>query len=562
MRRKGVDQAWDALEEMQRTGLRTDRFTISRMLMKTLADSRRWLDTAKIQRCVALVESFIEQQPDEADEVLFNALLDSHCRVKDTAALEATFQKMKDLHIEPSHVTLGILVKAYGQANDIHSALRIWEEMSEQRRQANAVTYGCMINACVHCNLTDQALDIFRKMQQLGKHCNTILYTILIKGFGKSKDLDGALALFREMRAEGIAYNTIAYNCILDVCIKCGNTGVAEEIFTEMIKPGSKVEPDLITFSTLLKGYCQAGQLDKALQTAEAIKVSGMQCDELVYNTLIDGCVKANDLTAGIGLFAEMMRYGMRPSVITHSIFVRLYERNGYKGSASDAVAQLYEHHGLHQPGRAHERGSKIRAGSNYGHRRKNGYTMPVVPHSPPQWAPLEHFGSGGCFEASDSNGDCYASGVEAFDMRGSDCYYGGDEGDVESFYGCRGDGNTGAHGVEQQQYLGEALPWQGPPGRWLQPRSRLVHEAQFFGPNEHVANLDGFPYMPSTVEGQLVPEPNYGLLSSPSTYGGVSIECQAGPHSGDALQFSPMLDASQRSPHNSFAFGYQQNSR
>lgn len=44
-----------------------------------------------------------------------------------------------------------------------------------------------------------------------------------------------------------------------------------------------------------------------------------MQCDELVYNTLMDGCVKANDLSAGVGLFAEMASAGMRPSSITHS---------------------------------------------------------------------------------------------------------------------------------------------------------------------------------------------------------------------------------------------------
>jgi len=118
----------------------------------------------------------------------------------------------------------------------------------------------------------------------------------------------------------------------------------------EMIVPTSNVQPDLITYSTLLKGYCQVGNLDKALQVAETIKACGLKCDELVYNTLMDGCVKANDLSAGVGLFAEMMQSGMKPSSITHSIFLRLYQRNGYKGNTSDAVAQLYQHHGLERP--------------------------------------------------------------------------------------------------------------------------------------------------------------------------------------------------------------------
>jgi pentatricopeptide repeat protein len=161
------------------------------------------------------------------------------------------------------------------------------------------------------------------------------------------------------MREEGVPYNTITYNSIIDVCIKCSDVQTAEELLREMLAPGSQLEPDLITYSTLLKGYCHVGDLDKALQVAETIKACGLKCDELVYNTLMDGCVKANDLSAGIGLFAEMTQGGMRPSSITHSILVRLYQRNGYKGDCFDAVGQLYQHHGLDRPSGPMERGGK-----------------------------------------------------------------------------------------------------------------------------------------------------------------------------------------------------------
>merc|ERR1712217_226590 len=108
-----------------------------------------------------------------------------------------------------------------------------------------------------------------------------------------------------------------------------------------MTAPESSLEPDLITFSTLLKGYCHFGDLDKALQVAEAIKARGLRCDELVYNSLMDGCVKANDINAGVGLFEEMIQNRMQPSTITHSILVRLHQRAGYQDNAAEAVAQL-----------------------------------------------------------------------------------------------------------------------------------------------------------------------------------------------------------------------------
>jgi len=350
MRRKGVDEAWNALEDMQKQGVVTDKYTVSRMLMKTVGDARSKLNPTRVYRGMALVDRFIDLQPTDVDEVLFNALLDTCGRLKDLARLEAIVSRMRVLQVTPSPVTLGILVKTYGQAGDLEKVLQVWDEMAVQKEQANSVTYGCMIDACVKCGNLKKAVEIFKTMKEEGKHKNTILYTTLIKGYGLDKDLSSAMGLFREMPREGVPYNTITYNSMLDACVKCGDLAAAEQILREMTGSESSLEPDLITFSTLLKGYCHSGELDKALQVLESIKARGLRSDELVYNTLMDGCVKAGDVNAGLGLFEEMVQLGLKPSAITHSILARLYQRAGYEDGAAEAVNQLYQQHGLERP--------------------------------------------------------------------------------------------------------------------------------------------------------------------------------------------------------------------
>merc|ERR1719503_69850 len=59
----------------------------------------------------------------------------------------------------------------------------------------------------------------------------------------------------------------------------------------------------------------------------------------------------------------------MRPSSITHSILVRLYQRNGHRADAADAVDQLYVHHGLERPSGSSEREGR----GNRGGSGKNG---------------------------------------------------------------------------------------------------------------------------------------------------------------------------------------------
>jgi len=385
MRRRGVDEAWTTLEEMQTQGITTDKYTVSRMLMKTVGDGRSAKpNSQRIYRGISLVEKFIESQPKDVDEVLFNALLDTCCRLKDLTRLEFTVKRMKELQIQPSPVTLGILVKTYGQAGDLQKVLQVWSDMEQQRGQANAVTYGCMIDACVKCGNLAKAVEIFTGMRESGKHKNTILYTTLIKGYGLDKDLPNALQLFREMATEGVPYNTITYNSILDACVKCSDLATAEGLLREMMSPTSSTEPDLITFSTLLKGYCYMGDLDKALQVVEAIKARGLRCDELVYNTLMDGCVKTNDMATGLGLFEEMVSLGLRPSAITHSILARLYQRSGYEADANEAVAQLYQHHGIERPaGGEGRRGGFEARGNNRGVKGAGRSARSSPVHSP-----------------------------------------------------------------------------------------------------------------------------------------------------------------------------------
>jgi len=500
MRKRGVEEAWNSLEEMQLGGTTTDKYTVSRMLMKTVGDGRARMNPTRVYRAISLVEKFIEMQPTDVDEVLFNALLDTCGRLKDLPRLEALVQRMKDLQVTPSPVTLGILVKTYGQAGDIEKVLQVWGEMEKQRVHANAVTYGCMIDACVKCGHLATAVDIFKGMRQTGKHRNTILYTTLIKGYGLEKDLQSALALFKEMPQEGVPYNTITYNSIIDACVKGGDLATAEMLLHEIASSESPIEPDLITFSTLLKGYCHIGDLDKALQLAEAIKSRGLRCDELVYNTLMDGCVKANDVTAGVGLFEEMVQAGMRPSTITNSILARLYQRAGYEEDANEAVSQLYRDHGIDRPGGD----GKGQGRRNYQGARSPGGRSSNLTGSP-QGSPLNY--------GMQSGEGCWPAWGETQSVSGYD--------------GCSTPiGSPMAMQSSNSVFLPfEAMRGMPPPLPGMQSGAETPFSSSCPGPMSGTfqASPMGSPHMSPAGEQQLIPIPVNGLPSWPFSQQGGS---------------------------------------
>merc|ERR1719454_571212 len=68
--------------------------------------------------------------------------------------------------------------------------------------------------------------------------------------------------------------DNIAYNRALAVCIAAEQLRMAEELLAEMRQHEGVV--DVITYNTLMKGYSQAGEVEKCFKLHEQMKVHGI----------------------------------------------------------------------------------------------------------------------------------------------------------------------------------------------------------------------------------------------------------------------------------------------
>merc|ERR1719353_2324021 len=86
--------------------------------------------------------------------------------------------------------------------------------------------------------------------------------------------------------------------------------------------------PNVITYSTMLKGHCQNGNIQGGFAILEQMKKDGrMKPDEIMYNSLLDGCAQNSLVDEGLRLLEEMQNEGVRPSNFTLSILVKLMNR-------------------------------------------------------------------------------------------------------------------------------------------------------------------------------------------------------------------------------------------
>merc|ERR1719375_709701 len=118
----------------------------------------------------------------------------------------------------------------------------------------------------------------------------------------------------------------ITYNTLLDACARCGRMDYLSTITEDMQLYGAK--PNIITYSTMLKGHCQSGDVQAGFKILEQIrKDPELKPDEIMYNSLLDGCAQNNMVNEGLQLLQEMQAEGVYPSNFTLSILVKLMNR-------------------------------------------------------------------------------------------------------------------------------------------------------------------------------------------------------------------------------------------
>lgn len=62
------------------------------------------------------------------------------------------------------------------------------------------------------------------------------------------------------------------------------------------MKDRDDTKPDLITFSTLIKGFCKERSIDQAFKVLNEMKRCKIEPDEVLFNSLLDGCFRSNEI--------------------------------------------------------------------------------------------------------------------------------------------------------------------------------------------------------------------------------------------------------------------------
>ncbi len=341
-----IKRAWALFDGMkQEYGLEPDKFSYSTIIKALKYDP----DLSKVERAFGILEYLKSKSTAAAnDEIIFNCLIDVCLKLNLIEKAEKVFREMKEIGVSPSKITYAIMIKGYGQIYNLPKAFELFEEMKVNSLVPNEIIYGCLLNACVRCSNIKKVTEVYQEMKDNNIEMNIILYTTLIKAYTKVKNLALAHDVYNQMRADDkVIANIVIHNAMLDCCVECNDIEKMDEIYQQIKDRASAEEensptPDLITYSTVIKGYARAKNMDKVFDIYQFLNGdSRFRLDEVIYNSILDGCAKTRNLDKALIVYADMQKNQVKKSNVTYSILVKLYANNGQEDIALQILDEM-----------------------------------------------------------------------------------------------------------------------------------------------------------------------------------------------------------------------------
>merc|ERR1719399_2046516 len=244
------------------------------------------------------------------DEVLLSSVVEACVRVGKPDLLTTQLAEITKSghHIVNGAHTFGSLIKAYGHARDVDGAWRCWKEMRTRHITPTSITIGCMAEAVVSNGDPEGAYELIKQMQEdalCRDQVNAVIYCSVLKGFAHEKKMERVWSIWEDMIQSKVLPSITTYNALIDACARNAGTDRIAQLLADMKQRGIKA--NLITYSTVLKGHCLRGDIRAAFDVLNEMRAqTNFKPDEIMYNTLLDGCAQASLVEEGLRILKLM----------------------------------------------------------------------------------------------------------------------------------------------------------------------------------------------------------------------------------------------------------------
>ncbi|BAF28938.1 Os12g0102600, partial [Oryza sativa Japonica Group] len=250
----------------------------------------------------------------------------------------------------PDTAAFNAALSACANAGDCIRFRHLFDQMPAWNAPPDALTYNVLIKMCARAGRKDLVARVLHRILSSGlTPCATTFHSLVAAyvGFGDIPTAERIVQAMRERRTDiCLLFRAVAddhiishdqQSCVLEDIVKPWEQ---EEVplLPKAYPPNSRV------YTTLMKGYMNAGRVEDVVAMLRAMRREGetspaSRPDHVTYTTVISTLVAAGDMERARAVLEEMGQAGVAASRVTYNVLIKGYCQQLQAGKAKELLA-------------------------------------------------------------------------------------------------------------------------------------------------------------------------------------------------------------------------------
>eukprot|EP00429_Kryptoperidinium_foliaceum_P030357 CAMPEP_0176152672 /NCGR_PEP_ID=MMETSP0120_2-20121206/77977_1 /TAXON_ID=160619 /ORGANISM="Kryptoperidinium foliaceum, Strain CCMP 1326" /LENGTH=1159 /DNA_ID=CAMNT_0017489687 /DNA_START=61 /DNA_END=3537 /DNA_ORIENTATION=+ len=281
------------------------------------------------------------QQPGGA---VFNDMLQIKVAQNDRRGVWRIVEEMQRAGLRPSGAFCATLAKSLTSHSVPEDVRRIVRLIQDIESHPDEVLLAAVVDAFMRIRRLDVLSELLRGFRAKGARMALAspTYGSLIKAYGQAGDVGCVHELWQQMEDNGVRPTSITVGCAVEALVSNNEVEAAYELVRKQLEdPERRGVVNTVAFSTLLKGFANAKQVDRVFAVYAGMRERGVPCHTITYNTILDACAKACAMDRVAGVLQDMVASGSEPDIITYSTIAKGYCAQGDVERAMSTLKEM-----------------------------------------------------------------------------------------------------------------------------------------------------------------------------------------------------------------------------
>lgn len=223
------------------------------------------------------------------------------------------------------------LVSMYAKCGSLGEARKVFEEM----RERNLYAWSAIIGAFSREKMWKEVVEHFFFMMEDGVVPDEFLLPKILQASGNCGDAETGELIHSLVIRCGMNFHIRVNNSILAVYAKCGRLSCARRFFENMCCR------DRVAWNSIITGYCQKGELEKAHQLFEKMQEEGIEPGLVTWNILINSYSQSGKCDDAMELMKRMESCRIIPDVYTWTSMISGFAQNNRRSQALELFREM-----------------------------------------------------------------------------------------------------------------------------------------------------------------------------------------------------------------------------